>query len=72
VLISQGSTASSLSIAGDNIFRLVPDDTREAVAMTTMLRADGIRALIPVWRTDLGNDDLAHSVTRSRSPGTSE
>jgi branched-chain amino acid transport system substrate-binding protein len=62
VLISQGSTASSLSIAGDNVFRLVPDDTREAVAIATLLRADGIRTLIPVWRTDTGNQDLANSV----------
>jgi branched-chain amino acid transport system substrate-binding protein len=69
VLISQGSTASSLSIAGDNVFRFVPDDTREAVAIATLLRADGIRTLIPVWRTDLGNDDLALSVLRAVQAG---
>ncbi len=30
LIISQGSTASSLAIPGDNIFRLCPNDTREA------------------------------------------
>jgi branched-chain amino acid transport system substrate-binding protein len=69
VLISQGSTASSLSIPGDNVFRLVPDDTFEAAAIATLLRADGIRTLVPVWRTDLGNQDLAHSVLRAVQAG---
>jgi branched-chain amino acid transport system substrate-binding protein len=65
VLISQGSTASSLAIAGDNIFRFVPDDTREAAAMAALLRADGIRTVIPVWRADTGNHDLAASVRQA-------
>jgi ABC-type branched-subunit amino acid transport system substrate-binding protein len=69
VIISQGSTASSLAIAGDNVFRFVPDDTREAVAVATLLRADGIRTLIPVWRADTGNQDLASSVRRAFQAG---
>jgi branched-chain amino acid transport system substrate-binding protein len=69
VLISQGSTASSLSVAGDNVFRFVPDDTREAVAIATLLRADGIRTIIPVWRADTGNQDLATSVRRAFQTG---
>src|SRR5207249_3028799 len=32
VVVSQGSTAHSLAISGDNVFRLVPDDRREAEA----------------------------------------
>jgi branched-chain amino acid transport system substrate-binding protein len=69
VLISQGSTASSLSTAGDNVFRFVADDTREAAAMATLLRADGIRTVIPVWRTDTGNQDLATSVRQAIQAG---
>src|SRR5262245_8324916 len=69
VLISQGSTASSLSIAGDNVFRFVPDDTYEAAAMAALLRADGIRTVIPVWRADTGNHDLAASVRQAVQVG---
>jgi branched-chain amino acid transport system substrate-binding protein len=64
VLISQGSTASSLALAGDNVFRLVPDDVREAEALVTLLAADGVRAVVPTWRTDDGNIGLHDSVRR--------
>lgn len=63
VLISQGSTASSLSIAGDNVFRMVPDDVREARALVALAQADGIQALVPVARDDAGNGGLYNSVT---------
>ena len=45
VVISQGSTASSLSIAGDNIFRLCPDDRLEAEAIVALMKHDGIQHL---------------------------
>src|SRR5262249_42638922 len=57
------------SIAGDNVFRFAPDDTREAVAMATLLRADGIRTVIPVWRADTGNQDLTASVRQAFQAG---
>ncbi|AIE85363.1 Extracellular ligand-binding receptor [Fimbriimonas ginsengisoli Gsoil 348] len=63
LLISQGSTASSLSIADDNVFRMVPDDVREAKALVALARADGIQALIPVARDDAGNGGLFTSVS---------
>ena len=62
-LISQGSTASSLSIAGDYVFRMVPDDVREAKALVALLQADGIQAVVPVARNDAGNGGLYNSVT---------
>ena len=43
ILLSQGSTASSLSIPDDNVFRLVPDDSHEGEAMVALL-ADTRRA----------------------------
>jgi branched-chain amino acid transport system substrate-binding protein len=67
VLISQGSTASSLSIRGDNVFRFVPDDVRESEALVALLKRDGIDAIVPVWRNDTGNAGLASSV-RKRFP----
>ena len=64
LLISQGSTASSLSIPGDNILRFVPDDTHEIEALVALLLQDGIRAIVPVWRADTGNQGLAASARR--------
>ena len=52
LVISQGSTASSLAIPGDNILRFCPNDTREAEALVALLQHDGIRAIVPLWRND--------------------
>jgi branched-chain amino acid transport system substrate-binding protein len=62
LVISQGSTASSLSIAGDNIFRLCPDDRLEAKAIVALMQHDGIQAIVPLWRNDAGNSGLHDSV----------
>ena len=64
ICISQGSTASTLSLAGDNLFRWVPDDPLEAEAVVAVARAQGIRTLVPAWRADAGNRGLAASVRR--------
>jgi branched-chain amino acid transport system substrate-binding protein len=61
-LLSQGSTASSLSVANDQVYRLVPDDTHEAEAMAALLRQRGVTAVVPVWRGDAGNDGLQKSL----------
>jgi len=62
LVISQGSTASSLAIAGDNIFRVCPNDKREAEALVALLQHDGIHAIVPLWRNDAGNQGLHDSV----------
>jgi len=62
LVISQGSTASSLAIAGDNIFRVCPNDKREAAAIVALMQHDGIHAIIPLWRNDAGNNGLHDSV----------
>ena len=64
VLISQGSTAHSLAIRGDNVFRFVPDDVREGEALVALLRRDGVDAIVRVWRDDPGNAGLARSVRK--------
>lgn len=64
VAISHGSTASSLSAAGDNLYRFVPDDRAEAEAVVALALAGGIRTLVPCWRADAGNQGLATSVRR--------
>lgn len=62
LVISQGSTASSLAIPGDNIFRFCPNDRREAEAIVALMRHDGIHAIVPLWRNDAGNNGLHESV----------
>jgi branched-chain amino acid transport system substrate-binding protein len=65
LVISQGSTASSLAIPGDNIFRFCPNDTREAPAVVALMRRDGISAIVPLWRNDRGNNGLHDSVKKA-------
>ena len=62
LVISQGSTASSLAIPNDNIFRFCPNDTREADAIVALMQHDGIRVIVPLWRNDAGNNGLHDSV----------
>ncbi|HYI10381.1 MAG TPA: ABC transporter substrate-binding protein [Thermoanaerobaculia bacterium] len=63
IVISQGSTASTLAIAGDNLFRLAPNDRLEGDAMASLMRADGIDTMLPMWRDDTGNRGLYTGVT---------
>ncbi len=58
IVISQSSTAGSLAIANDNVFRLTPSDTLEAVALVGVMKADGQATIIPFWRNDAGNVGL--------------
>jgi branched-chain amino acid transport system substrate-binding protein len=58
IVISQSSTAGTLAIANDNIFRLTPSDTLEAVALVGLIKADGMKTIIPFWRNDAGNIGL--------------
>jgi branched-chain amino acid transport system substrate-binding protein len=64
VSISQGSTAHSLAIPGDNVFRFVPDDIREGEAMVALLRRQRVEGVVPMWRHDPGNAGLVTSVRR--------
>src|SRR5436190_3324638 len=62
LVISQGSTASSLAFPGDNILRFCPNDILEAQAIVALMLHDGIRAIVPLWRNDRGNNGLHDSV----------
>ncbi len=61
ILISQGSTASSLAIPDDNLFRLAPNDKLEGAAIAALMRSDGMEVMVPVWRDDAGNGGLRSS-----------
>jgi branched-chain amino acid transport system substrate-binding protein len=65
IVVSQGSTASSLAIAGDALFRFCPGDAVEGKAMAQTIYSSGIRDLITIARDDLGNKGLQQSVGSS-------
>lgn len=62
ILISHGSTAPSLSIAGDNVFRLLPSDEYQAEALVALMWKDGIKAVVPIWRGDVWGDGLHNAM----------
>jgi branched-chain amino acid transport system substrate-binding protein len=62
LLVSQGSTASSLGLPDDNVFRFVPTDRVEGRASTDLMLHNGASTIIPMWRNDRGNNGLADSV----------
>ena len=65
LLVSPASTAGTLAIAGDNVFRFTPSDSLEGVAISAMMWEDGARVVVPVWRDDPGNSGL-EKATRAR------
>jgi len=62
LVVSQGSTASSLAIANDNIYRYCPGDIIEGGAVSSSIYDEGIRGLVVVSRDDAGNIGLQNSV----------
>lgn len=57
ILVSNASTSPTLSIAGDNTFRLVPDDTIQTLKLANRIYADGFRSLYVISRhTDYGDN----------------
>ena len=67
LLVSPSSTASSLSLARDNLVRFCPDDRLEAAASASVAYSEGIRTLVTVARDDVGNTGLYKSVRQSFS-----
>jgi len=69
LVVSQGSTASSLAIPDDNVFRFVPTDHVEGQAITELMIHDGATRIVPMWRNDAGNQGLVDTV-RSLAPAS--
>jgi ABC-type branched-subunit amino acid transport system substrate-binding protein len=61
ILISYSSTSSLLSIEGDNLFRLVPDDTHQGKIVAERMVSDGIKVIVPIWRGGLYGNELYKS-----------
>jgi branched-chain amino acid transport system substrate-binding protein len=61
ILISYSSTSPFLSIKGDNLFRLVPDDTYQGKIIARRMIGDGIKIIVPLWRGDIYGNELYNS-----------
>jgi branched-chain amino acid transport system substrate-binding protein len=61
ILISYSSTSPLLSIEGDNLFRLVPDDTNQGKIVAERMISDGIKVIVPIWRGDIYGNELYKS-----------
>jgi branched-chain amino acid transport system substrate-binding protein len=59
VIVSQSSTATDLSIAGDYVFRLVTDDNPQGRVLGKAFWEKGIRAAFLMYRGDTYGDGLA-------------
>ena len=62
MLISYGSTAPSLALADDNVFRFVPDETIQAPAIARYFTETGITNLVPIWRNDAWGNGLIDAI----------
>jgi branched-chain amino acid transport system substrate-binding protein len=65
LVVSPSSTAGTLAVKDDRIFRFTPADSLEGVAISALMWGDGIRAMVPIWRADAGNQGL-HTATAAR------
>jgi branched-chain amino acid transport system substrate-binding protein len=69
VLVSPLSTAGTLAIAGDNVYRFTPDDGKEGEAVAAVALDDGITTIVPVTREDDGNLGLQAALKRAFEAG---
>ncbi len=65
LLVSCCSSAPSLSIPNDSVFRLVPDDTHQGTALAKLIDHEGIKIIIPIWREDTWGEGLSSSTANS-------
>ncbi|MGH9981311.1 MAG: ABC transporter substrate-binding protein [Nitrososphaeraceae archaeon] len=61
ILISYSSTSPLLSISGDNLLRLVPDDLNQGKVIAERMIDDGIKVVVPIWRGDIYGNELYKS-----------
>ena len=67
LLVSESSTAQSLAIPNDALYRLSPTNIVQSQAVVDLMALQGRRSLITVNREDLGNQEEATSVRQFAS-----
>jgi len=61
ILLSYSSTSPLLSITGDNLLRLIPDDINQGRVIAERMIKDGIKVVVPIWRGDIYGNELYKS-----------
>ncbi|WMW21893.1 penicillin-binding protein activator [Methanolobus mangrovi] len=61
-LLSTASTAPSLAIPEDNLFRLVPDDTKQGMVLATFMSEEGNGAVVPIYINDVWGNGLVDEI----------
>ena len=56
------STAPSLAVPGDGVFRLVPNENTQMGVAARLAVSEGIEVLVPVWRGDAWGDGLEAAI----------
>ena len=69
LLFSCCSVAPSLAIPGDNVFRLITDDTKQGAVFSLLFEHEEINAIVPVWRGDVWGDGLSEAVKKDFTDG---
>lgn len=64
VLLSTASTAPALAIPDDNLYRLVPDDSKQGLVLARLMKDEGINTVIPMYRNDVWGKGLASEVEK--------
>ena len=65
IVFSPSSTSPALSIPGDNIFRLVVDDTFQGKVIAGLVKQAGIEHAVIVWRGDDWGDGLRDATAKN-------
>jgi len=58
LVVSESSTAQSLAIPNDALYRMCPTSFVEVQATSELIRSQGVRAVVTVNRGDVGNTEL--------------
>lgn len=65
LLLSTASTAPSLAIPDDNLYRFVPDDTKQGLVLARLMKDEGINTVISMYRDDVWGKELTDEVEKS-------
>lgn len=65
LMFSPSSTAPSLAIPNDSVYRMITDDSKQGPALASLARHEEKSVLIPVWRGDAWGDGLSNTATIS-------
>lgn len=67
VILSHCSTAPSLAVPGDNIYRMVPSDNDQSEAIAKLIYDEGYNVIVPMWRTGVWGEGISYATVNDFS-----